>query len=1071
MPSSVKQLRSTRTFNSTRRRTDGELVKIDSPVSIVVHDGTTNGGHELARADLSNATTADFSGVRSTFKYPAYSTATRPSSASVNDVISNTTTNTLERWNGSAWETLGTGAASADANAAFQVSDGRPTGAESWEPYIDSDDSNKLKMTDNANGTETFLFEGDVTFVESANTANHATSADRADNATTAAGAPNTRFDPNGLGLDQVYIGNGSGTGVARTVGSIPALRGPAGTAGAQGRTGNTGPTGPSGPQGRTGNTGPAGPTGPQGAAGQGDTAPAPGAGQFKLRFASATSGVPPAGEFLLYSNTGFNYLVLNHDDLEGRDISDFLNNARNQASPVKFTVDIRSRNNDRRIRSEITTIFAAGATSSRMILALNAYRSRGTSFNNVFDNAEEVIFWYNLDGDPVGLPSKVAHGVPAVYNSTTQQWEGGTFPTELPDDALNGEVPVKVPGGWDAQAQPIGLDSTANTAGQIMIIDDDGDWSVGTVPENGGDLPYTFNTNPDATLTDGEVSANIPGGGSFADASVIRIYRDDRNNSNRGTEILDWGLSTSTTKGTLYLYAENINETGNGNRRVSVRVTGVARSGNLYTLTLDQPRTRSGQANPFTNGQNIRLKFIEKGDRGVDGADGEDAESTTHQTGSSPWTKDTSGNLYSPDGKDVIVDGGLQAESISSFNITNTTTARSNTITVLAAPPQGVFTWSRPSNGRNNNETHGSVSGYDATSATTRAAQATWANVNALDIGLAAGTNLATEVSAINASNPKWYVRLVSSNGTLIAPIIGAVSTTENGSTVLRLSFGPRNEWTGAVEPAGIISSVTIASTEDFAPTTEITSTVKTIDYTLPTDAPTDDDQIIFGNRDGSTRWGNREENASETFTSSGTTSQSVVLGSSPRQVIITPLDIGSVKLFELSTDITTTNDLSVRIQTSVDNITWTNREITDVLRYRYVRVVFTLSTNAAAPTFTAFQGTPSFTVRTLVSTEQKETLRNVNLASLPGSVNARRLALTNRYSDLTNFSFNVPIMDSLRVVAVQTDGLVTVQGIDLDSWGLVPKDVVASFISIEGNTRAVSTMRVSSDGNISLT
>ena len=447
--------------------------------------------------------------------------------------------------------------------------------------------------------------------------------------------------------------------------------------------------------------------------------------------------------------------------------------------------------------------------------------------------------------------------------------------------------------------------------------------------------------------------------------------------------------------------------------------------------------------------------------------------DSQQYQPGVSPWTKDTSGNLYSPDGKDVIVDGGLQAESISSFNITNATVSRSNIITVLSPPPQGVFTWSRPSTGRNNNETHGSVSGYDSTNSSTRAAQATWSNVNALDIGLAASANLTTEIASITAGSVNWFIRIVSGNGVLIAPVIGASTTTENGSTVLRVNLGNRDEWVGAVEPAGIISNVTIANSDDFAPTTEVTTSTKTIDYTLPTEAPTADDQIIRGNMDGSTRWANEDDNtgAAETFTSSGTTSQSVVVGTTPRQVIITPLDIGSVKTFELSTDITTTNGLSVQIQTSNNNSSWTNRAITDTLRYRYVRVVFTLSTNSAAPTFTAFQGTPSFTVRTLVSAVQEETLNNVNLASLPGSVAGRRLPLTNRYSSLTNFSFNVPIMDSLRVVAVQTDGLVTVQGIDLDSWGLLPKDVIASFITIAGNTLVTSTMRVLSNGNISYT
>lgn len=84
----------------------GEMTVNTDKDCVVVHDGSTSGGFEMARADVSNVSNPQFSGTGS-MQLPAGTTAQRPGSAQAGELRYNSSTGGFEGYNGSVWSSLG----------------------------------------------------------------------------------------------------------------------------------------------------------------------------------------------------------------------------------------------------------------------------------------------------------------------------------------------------------------------------------------------------------------------------------------------------------------------------------------------------------------------------------------------------------------------------------------------------------------------------------------------------------------------------------------------------------------------------------------------------------------------------------------------------------------------------------------------------------------------------------------------------------------------------------------------------------------------------------------------------
>ena len=130
-------------------------------------------------------------------------------------------------------------------------------------------------------------------------------------------------------------------------------------------------------------------------------------------------------------------------------------------------------------------------------------------------------------------------------------------------------------------------------------------------------DLAYRWNaTGPQ--VNSGYITVNNI---SIQSVTEITIHNTDRLGANRVEEIVSWARSTSRRKGTLRVYADSINESGNANRFATFSITAVHRGTTRTILTVEAASNTHGQVTPFVIGSNIRLSFSETGDSGASSA------------------------------------------------------------------------------------------------------------------------------------------------------------------------------------------------------------------------------------------------------------------------------------------------------------------------------------------------------------------------------------------------------------------------------------------------------------------
>ena len=119
MATRIQFRRGTTSQHSTFTGAVGEMTVDTEKDTLIVHDGATAGGFELARADVSNVDNPQFGGT-SSLLLPDGTTAQRPSGTN-GQIRYNTSNNYVEGYQGGAWMPLGIVVASSVAEFGTQV--------------------------------------------------------------------------------------------------------------------------------------------------------------------------------------------------------------------------------------------------------------------------------------------------------------------------------------------------------------------------------------------------------------------------------------------------------------------------------------------------------------------------------------------------------------------------------------------------------------------------------------------------------------------------------------------------------------------------------------------------------------------------------------------------------------------------------------------------------------------------------------------------------------------------------------------------------------------------------------
>ena len=179
---------------STERLEAGRWVQDEGTGAIRVHNGSTAGGIQLARADLVNVGDPNFSGSTGGLSLPAGTTAQRPATTRAGQFRWNTNTSTLEvaTNNTGSWATVqltGASIGTAGINLPIGLTTQRPTGTQTGVLRWNSTDNRPEVATETAGVWTYVLTARDTIMASHATTAGSATSATTAGHATTAGSA------------------------------------------------------------------------------------------------------------------------------------------------------------------------------------------------------------------------------------------------------------------------------------------------------------------------------------------------------------------------------------------------------------------------------------------------------------------------------------------------------------------------------------------------------------------------------------------------------------------------------------------------------------------------------------------------------------------------------------------------------------------------------------------------------------------------------------------------------------------------------------------------------------------
>ena len=159
---------------------------------------------------------------------------------------------------------------------------------------------------------------------------------------------------------------------------------------------------------------------------------------------------------------------------------------------------------------------------------------------------------------------------------------------------------------------------------------------STASTPTSVGSLPYRFNGSNPILSGNGRLYFN-----STIPASITQIIltRRDRNGSDREDRLVQWDDSTNPGhKGTLYIFADDLDQSGNADRHISFAVTRVVGSSSNVVIDVDRTQTVTNTGTPFNTNQNIRLSFSRTGNAGTGtGTDGLTTADITENRGSVP--------------------------------------------------------------------------------------------------------------------------------------------------------------------------------------------------------------------------------------------------------------------------------------------------------------------------------------------------------------------------------------------------------------------------------------------------
>jgi hypothetical protein len=123
MSTAVQFRRGTTAEHSTFTGAVGEVTVDTTKDTIVVHDGTTVGGHPLLKEDAIGSTVVEQTSDTGSAAVPAGTTAERDGSPTTGYFRFNTTLGKAEIYTGSAWGSVGGGATGAGGDAVFHEND------------------------------------------------------------------------------------------------------------------------------------------------------------------------------------------------------------------------------------------------------------------------------------------------------------------------------------------------------------------------------------------------------------------------------------------------------------------------------------------------------------------------------------------------------------------------------------------------------------------------------------------------------------------------------------------------------------------------------------------------------------------------------------------------------------------------------------------------------------------------------------------------------------------------------------------------------------------------------------
>jgi hypothetical protein len=167
-------------------------------------------------------------------------------------------------------------------------------------------------------------------------------------------------------------------------------------------------------------------------------------------------------------------------------------------------------------------------------------------------------------------------------------------------------------------------------------------------------------------------------------------------------------------------------------------------------------------------------------------------------------------------------------------------------------------------------------------------------------------------------------------------------------------------------------------------------------------------------------------------------------------------PIDLGSVTNFVVTATAISNGTHSIVIKVSDDNVSYTDKTVSDTLSGRYVKFQVTVVNGSVTASLDSFEAS---TFTDTIS----ESFNQLDLSTLSGTTASRVLPITRNYNRILSVTANST--DSFQIVTTASGGAPAVKGVNLDTWGKIDADTTAD-ITVNG----LPAMATDSNGNIKL-